>query len=183
MKILKHRVNSYDKIDDNFGAEIDIRDQNGELVVSHDLPISSSIRLEEFLKKINKQQLIAINIKSVEIETNLKKIISKTDLENYFTFDWPIPSLIKAQNNQIICAFRLSEYEKEIFPNCSWVWIDSFKEIWYGQKELEDLKNKGFNIALVSPELHGREIDFGRFESIVDTGIADAICTNNPEYW
>ena len=183
MKILKHRVNSYEEIDNNFGVEIDIRDYNGELVLSHDLPTNSSIRLEDFLKKINNQQFIAINIKSVEIEKNLERIISNMNIKNYFTFDWPIPSLIKAQNNQIICAFRLSEYEKEVFPNCSWVWIDAFKEIWYNQKELEDLKNRGFNIALVSPELHGRESDFKEFEMIVNTGIADAICTNNPEYW
>ena len=183
MEILKHRVNSFDKIDNNFGIELDVRDQNGELVVSHDLPITSTIKLEDLLQKIDKNKLIAINIKSVEIEKSLKKIISNANLKNYFTFDWPIPSLIKAQNNHLICAFRLSEYEKELFPNCSWVWIDSFKEIWYDVKILSDLKDKGFNLALVSPELHGRENDLKKFEKIVNTGLVDAICTNKPEYW
>lgn len=183
MEILKHRVNSFDQIDNNFGLELDVRDQNGDLVVSHDLPIASTIKLEDFLQKIDKNKLIAINIKSVEIEKNLKKIVSDANLKNYFTFDWPIPSLLKAQNNDLICAFRISEYEKELFPNCSWVWVDSFKEIWYDTKILSDLKDKGFKLALVSPELHGRENDIEKFEKIVNTGLADAICTNNPEYW
>ena len=183
MEILKHRVNSFDEINNNFGIELDVRDQNGELVVSHDLPDTSTIKLENFLQKIDKNKLVAINIKSVEIEKRLKEIISNANLKNYFTFDWPIPALIKAQNNHLICAFRLSEYEKELFPNCSWIWIDSFNEIWYDEKMLSDLKDKGYNLALVSPELHGRRNDFEKFEMIVNTGLADAICTNKPEYW
>ena len=61
--------------------------------------------------------------------------------------------------------------------------IDSFKEIWYDVKILSELKDKGFNLALVSPELHGRENDVKKFEKIVNTGLVDAICTNKPEYW
>lgn len=183
MEILKHKVNSYDEIDSNFGIELDIRDQNGDLVVSHDVPTYPSIKLVDFLKKIDKRKLVALNIKSTEIEKSLKKIISDADLKNYFTFDWPIPSLIKAQNNNLICAFRLSEYEKELFPNCSWIWIDSFKHIWYDEKILAELKDKGFNLALVSPELHGRENDLEKFKKIVNAGLVDAICTNKPEYW
>ena len=184
MEILKHRVNSFENIDKNFGMEIDIRDHNGELVLSHDIPDSSSlIKLDDFLTKIDTNKLLALNIKSAEIEKNLKKIVSDFNLKNYFTFDWAIPSLIKAQKNNLICAFRLSEFEKELFPNCSWIWIDSFKEIWYDAKTLTDLKNKGFKLALVSPELHNRTNDLEKFEKIVNTGLADAICTDNPEYW
>ena len=183
MDILKHRVNSYDDIDDNFGIELDIRDQNGNLIISHDLPVTSCIKLEDFLQKLNKNKLIAINIKSVEIEQKLEKTIFNTNLKNYFTFDWPIPSLIKAQNSGLNCAFRLSEYEKELFPKCSWIWIDSFNEIWYDEEILSNLKDQGYNLALVSPELHGRKNDLKKFEKIVNTGLADAICTNNPEYW
>ncbi|KER07002.1 hypothetical protein AAA799E16_00152 [Marine Group I thaumarchaeote SCGC AAA799-E16] len=183
MEILKHRVNSFDRINNKFGIEIDIRDYNGDIVISHDPPHLHTIKLEEFLKKINKNRLIAINIKSMEIEERLKEIINEFELKNYFTFDWSIPSLIKAQKKNIVCAFRLSEYEKEFFPNCTWVWVDSFEEIWYDKKILSELKDKGFKIALVSPELHGRKQDFEKFEDIVHLGIADAICTNNPEYW
>ena len=182
MEILKHRVNSFDKIDKRFGLELDVRDNNGDLIVSHD-PATTAIKLEDYLAKIDDNNLIAIKIKSVEIEKELKKIITNANLKNYFTFDWPIPSLIKAQKNQLKCAFRLSEFEKEIFPNCEWVWIDSFNEIWYDENILSNLKNKGLNLALVSPELHGRENDLEKFEKIVNSGLADAICTKDPEYW
>ena len=42
MKIIKHKVNSIQKIDQNFGAEIDIRDYDGDLVLSHDFPHQKS---------------------------------------------------------------------------------------------------------------------------------------------
>ena len=54
MEILKHRVNSFDQIDNNFGLELDVRDQNGELVVSHDLPTTSTIKLEDYIMNLTK---------------------------------------------------------------------------------------------------------------------------------
>ena len=183
MEILKHRINSFDKIDNNFSLELDVRDQNGDLVVSHDLPITSTIKLEDFLQKIDKNKLIAINVKSVEIEKNLKKILSDANLKNYFTFDWPVPSLLKALKHNLICAFRLSEYEKDIIPNCDWVLIDSFQSIWYDANFLNSLKNSGLKLAIVSPELHNRKSDLAQVKDIVNSVKVDAICTDLPDFW
>jgi hypothetical protein len=81
------------------------------------------------------------------------------------------------------CAFRLSEYEKEIIPNCSWVWVDCFEKIWYDVEYLKSLKNLTLKIALVSPELHGRKSEIHKFEEIVNSISVDVICTDIPEYW
>ena len=69
-------------------------------------------------------------------------------ISNYFTFDWSVPSLFKALSYDITCAFRLSEYEKDIIPNCTWAWIDSFHSIWYDEKYLRNLKitSKDMNV-------------------------------------
>ncbi len=183
MQILKHRVNSFDALIPELGLEIDVRDFNNELVLSHDLPNDNSLKLKDFLKKISPNQLLAINIKSSEIENNLKLLLNELNISNYFTFDWPIPSLVKATKQNLVCAFRLSEYEKDIIPNCDWVWIDCFESIWYDANFLINLKNSGLKLALVSPELHNRKSDLTQVKEIVNSVKVDAICTDMPNYW
>ena len=183
MIILKHRANLIENFDNRFGAEIDVRDFNNKLVISHNLPNEKSLELESFLAKIPKETFLAINIKSSEMEFELKRIIEKHNIKNYFTFDHSVPSLIKSIKCNLFCAFRLSEYEKEIIPNCDWVWVDCFEKIWYDQDFLKSLKNLGLKIAIVSPELHNRKSDIKKLEEIVNSIPVDAICTDIPEYW
>jgi len=183
MIILKHRANSIENFDTKYGIEIDIRDFGNNLVLSHDLPNENSLDLESFVQKIPKQTFLAINVKSSEIETRLKEILDKNNIQNYFTFDYSVPSLIKSIKSNLICAFRLSEYEKEIIPNCSWVWIDCFEKIWYDVEFLKSLKDSGLKIALVSPELHGRKSEIKKLETFVNSISVDAICTDMPQYW
>ncbi|KAF6245773.1 hypothetical protein [Nitrosopumilus sp. b2] len=183
MKILKHRVNSIDDVNPEMDLEIDVRDFNNELVLSHDHPNTNSLKLEDFLNHVSKNQLLAINIKSSEIEDDLFTILDDQKISNYFTFDWSIPSLLNALKKNLICAFRLSEYEKDIIPNCSWVWIDSFKSIWYDDNFLNSLKNSGLKLAIVSPELHNRKSDLEQVKEIVNSVKVDAICTDLPEFW
>jgi len=102
---------------------------------------------------------------------------------SYFTFDWSIPSLAKALTQDIICAFRLSEYEKEIIPNCQWVWVDFFKDIWYDSDFLNSLKKTGLKVALVSPELHNKKSEINKVKDIISSVKIDAICTDHPDLW
>jgi len=183
MEILKHRVNSFDEINIDLGLEIDVRDFNNNLVVSHDHPTIQSIRLDDFLNKISKNQLLAINIKSSEIENEIKQTLIKSNISNYFTFDWVVPSLMKALNKEIVCAFRLSEYEKDIFSQCDWVWVDSFQTIWFDAEYLASLKKLGLKVALVSPELHNRKREMEQVKEIVNSVKVDAICTDLPDFW
>ena len=183
MEILKHSANTISDIDLNYGVEIDVRDNGRDLVISHDLSLGPVITLNDYLKHFKKTKLIAINIKSVELEKKLKQILDSNNIVNYFTFDWPIPSLLKAIQIPLICAFRLSEYEKEFIPNCSWAWIDTFHSIWYDEKFLEYLNDKGIKIALVSPEIHHRQHELKKVKDIINTGFIDAICTDIPEYY
>ena len=183
MEILKHRVNSIRDFDERFGIEIDVKDFKNRLVLAHDHPYETSEELEEFLTHVPNESLIAINVKSSEIEKDLKDIITKCKISNYFTFDHSIPSLLKALDYGLSCAFRLSEYEKEIISKCSWVWIDSFYKIWYDASYLKSLKKMGLKIALVSPELHNRESDLEKLKNIINSVTIDAICTDRLEYW
>lgn len=183
MEIIKHRVNAVLEIDSRFGSEIDIRDYNNDLVLSHDNPSRENITLREFLKKIDMNKILAINAKTSEIEKELYQIIQKTGIKNYFTFDWSIPALLKALNTKLVCAYRLSEYEKDRYSNCQWVWLDAFHSIWYDKSLTSSLKDEGYKVAIVSPELHGRKKELNKVKEIVKSGTVDAICTDLPEYW
>jgi hypothetical protein len=183
MEILKHRANKIEDIDYRYGCEIDVRDAMGRLVLSHDPACGVETAFDEYLKHINKNQMIAINSKSSEIELEIYKAIQDNNITNYFTFDWSMPSLIKALQSRLTCACRLSEYETKIISGCSWVWIDSFHEIWYDLKFLESIHNEVIRIALVSPEIHKRNMELKKIKDIVNTGIIDAICTDIPEYY
>lgn len=183
MQILKHRVLHVEDIDPKFGIEVDVRDYNNKIVVSHDIPTSDSIQFSEFLKSVNPNQLVAINIKSSGIEYELHKILQDHKKIDYFTFDWSIPALMNALKSNLICAFRQSEFEKDIFQDCSWVFIDTFQKIWYNNNFLRSMKNNGYKIALVSPELHNRKDELEKFREIVNFDFVDAICTDFPDMW
>ena len=183
MIIIKHRVNSIKEINPKFGLEIDIHNYNNKLVLAHDHPNEQSIKLENFITHIPKNSLLAINIKNEEVEAELKIILSRSKTTNYFTFDWPVTSLHNAINHDLNCAFRLSEYEKDIVPNCPWVWLDSFNGIWYDADFLISLKKSGIKLAIVSPELHNREEDISKVKDIVNAVKVDAMCTDMPEFW
>ena len=183
MIIIKHRVNSIKEINHKFGIEIDIHNYNNELVLAHDHPNEQCIKLDDFITHVPKNSLVAINIKNEGVEAGLKTILSRSKTTNYFTFDWPVTSLDSAISHDLNCAFRLSEYEKDIIPKCPWVWLDSFNEIWYDSDFLLSLKKSGIKLAIVSPELHNREEDINKVKDIVNAVKVDAICTDIPEFW
>lgn len=72
-------------------------------------------------------------MKSNEIENQLKLDLDQNNIKNYFTFNWSVPSLSKALNIKLSCAFRLSEYEQLSKINCSGLWIDAFHSIGYDE--------------------------------------------------
>jgi hypothetical protein len=183
LEIIRHRHLSIPAPDYKFGVEVDVRDYNETLVISHDIPNEKSLSFEKFLKNVNPNILLAINIKSSEIQQKLQNLLMKYKIENYFTFDWSMPELLKAIKNNLNCAFRVSEYEKNIIPQCKWAWVDSFHSIWYNEEYLTSLKNMGLKVALVSPELHNRTNELERIRMIVDKINVDAVCTDLPEFW
>lgn len=58
-----------------FGTETDIRDFNGNLVISHDIPTNTSISIDDFFEIYNRHSnsILALNIKSDGLQSILKK--------------------------------------------------------------------------------------------------------------
>jgi hypothetical protein len=100
MHIISHRGYWINKIEKNtnvsfersfrlgFGTETDIRDYNGNLVISHDIPTGSSISIDEFFNIYNRQSnsILALNIKSDGLQSILTKKNRGTQDSKLFCF-------------------------------------------------------------------------------------------------
>lgn len=194
MLLITHRINKVsdlNEIPSNFGIEIDVRDYENNLILQHD-PFEKGEDLELFLEHYNHSFLI-FNIKSERIEHKIIQLIKKFNILNYFFLDSSIPmihNLIEKGERNI--AIRLSEYESiETVLNfknkIKYVWVDCFFNFVLNQNNYKLLKENNFQICLVSPELHNREIDIIKHFNIIknDDLIPDFICTkkNNLNFW
>ncbi len=173
-----------------FGTETDIRDFNGELVISHDIADSRCMKLDSFfelyVKFANPNLTLALNIKSDGLQTKLFEQIKAFGIENYFVFDMSIPDTIGYLNNNMPFFSRQSEYEKTpiFYDNCDGIWLDSFEGNWFNNDVVLNHINYNKKIAIVSSELHKREADelwnFIRSKEL-HTNESIILCTDVPE--
>jgi len=196
MQIISHRgywVNESEKnsikafkraFDFNFGAEIDLREYNGELVVSHDLPHGNESNFDEILSKWNGNAILAINIKEDGLASILHSKMKRYSKENWFVFDMSIPDTINHLKIGNPVFLRLSEFEKDfhLIDQCFGVWLDAFNDNWYNLTLISEILNKDKKICFVSPELHGR--DYQSLWSYIKPIAVDKniyICTDFPQ--
>lgn len=173
-----------------FGTETDIRDFNGELVISHDIPDFNCMQLKSFLELYitnnNTNLILALNIKSDGLQAKILEQIKAFGIENYFVFDMSIPDTINYFNNNILFFSRQSEYEKNPFfyENCSGIWLDSFEGNWFNKDVVLDHLNENKKVVIVSSELHKRDHkELWAFIKINKFHIKENIilCTDIPE--
>lgn len=145
------------------GVETDIRDCNGELVVSHDPPRTfDAIKLDDFLKlycTYSSGGTLALNIKADGLQKDLLSSIRNYGVENYFVFDMSVPDTIGYAKLDMPYATRISEYESEntLSESSEWIWLDAFCGEWYSNDLIQYWLDKGKRVAIVSPELHSRQ--------------------------
>ena len=139
--------------------EIDVRTYGNELVVHHD-PFVNSITLEDWLKGYH-HNFIILNTKEEGLEDRLQKMMADHQIQDFFFLDQSFPFLLKtALTGETRCAVRVSEYESiETALNLAgmirWVWVDVFTSFPLDKVSYKRLKDAGFKLCLVSPELQG----------------------------
>jgi glycerophosphoryl diester phosphodiesterase len=144
-----------------FGVETDFRDMNGELVISHDIPITGVMSIDDFIKLYTDYKVIApiaLNIKSDGLYYLMESLIKKSGMTNYFVFDMSVPDMIGYISKKIPIFSRLSEYETHpvFLDQSQGIWLDAFESQWYNMSLLQSLLDLNKKIAIVSPELHNR---------------------------
>jgi len=148
-------------LDYGFGIETDIRDYNGELVISHNIPNKPILYFKEFLKYYssnNFNNFLALNIKSDGQLEIIKNLIKEYKILNYSCFDMSIPETKKYHEDDIYFLIRISEVEKELsfYRKSKGVWLDCFFSDWYSKKDIMSVINDEKTLCIVSPELHKR---------------------------
>jgi glycerophosphoryl diester phosphodiesterase len=146
----------------SFGTETDIRDFDGELVISHDVANRNCITVEHFFqiyKSIEIQPSLALNIKSDGLQNLLKKSLKQNNINNYFVFDMSIPDTIMYLKEGMNVFIRQSEHElgTSFYESATGIWLDAFDGVWYSEELVKKHLNNGKKVAIVSSELHNRE--------------------------
>jgi len=142
------------------GTETDIRDLNGELVVSHDPPAGATMTFKQLLEITPRSAFLALNVKSDGIAASATKDLERFDHQNYVFFDMSVPDMQPYLRKEMPTAMRLSEYEpwvESLAVRVSTIWLDAFEGIWYSEANVEALLDKGYEVLVVSDELHGRD--------------------------
>ena len=88
-------------------------------------------------------------------------------------------------------SVRISDFEsfetaKNLKGMVDWVWIDFFESFPLGKSEYESLKQMGYKICLVSPELSGHPDDMLNLIHkllLKDRISLEAVCTKYPQKW
>lgn len=193
-KIL-HRVNTKKDLlrtSSEFGVEVDIRSNDGELYIHHD-PFLNGENFEDWLKSYNHAILI-LNVKEEGLESRLIALMQKYGVDDYFFLDQSFPFLVRtAAKGEKRCAIRVSEFENietamTLAGKIDWVWVDCFTRFPLTNEEARHLQvDGGFKLCFVSPELQGRTSLDGikkYREAIKSLGIkGDAVCTKHPDLW
>jgi hypothetical protein len=153
-----------DALAQGFGIETDIRDCGGELVISHDPPIAGALPFTELLtayRKIESPSLLALNIKADGLQDRLSAALAFHEIpaERYFLFDMATPDALGYLKKGVPCFTRQSEIEPvpAFLSHAVGIWLDCFSEDWIKRDVIRSHCEAGRRVALVSPELHGRE--------------------------
>lgn len=191
---IAHRINTVAELKNiptQYGVEIDIRDLGERLVLHHD-PYVDGENLEEFLRDYQHGTLI-LNVKSERIEHRVLELLQKYKIKDYFFLDSTFPMIYLLSNQrETNIALRFSEYEGldtllSMKGKVKWVWVDCFTKLPINKENYSKLKEWGYKLCLVSPELQGRDQDIEEYKQYLqDNDIKfDKICTKiyNVERW
>ena len=144
-----------------FGTETDVRDFNGELVISHDIASEESMSVDSFLKlykSVNDTLPLALNIKSDGLQLKLIELLKRRSVKNYFVFDMSVPDGLNYLKTGLNIFTRQSEYElnPSFYEKAQGVWLDEFHAHWITEEVLIEHINNNKLVCIVSPDLHKR---------------------------
>lgn len=146
----------------SMGTETDLRDHNGEIVISHDMPEGNPMTFSDFLQIMGGRNLtLALNIKADGLGKRIKDILHQFNHTNYFVFDMSIPDLVRQVKDGLRVFTGLSDIQPSpvLTDNCEGIWLDCFYSDWYEPKLIDNLLEQGKRVCIVSADLHQRPTD------------------------
>ena len=194
MKLISHRRNTVSELlatDSKYGIEVDIRSKGDRLIIHHD-PFVAGESFDEWIDAYRHGTLI-LNVKEEGLEARLIALMQSKGIADYFFLDQSFPFLVKwSKAGEHRCAVRVSEFESietalTLAGKVDWVWVDCFTRFPLSEHDARSLKDAGFKLCLVSPELQGRDanVEIPHLVSLLKERniAADAVCTKHTNLW
>jgi glycerophosphoryl diester phosphodiesterase len=146
--------------ENDFGVETDFRDSQGQLMISHDIPMSMDSSVSQFIKLYAQNPVaapIAINIKSDGLQDLIFNLLQEANFRSSFVFDMSVPDMRGYFSKGIPVYSRLSDQETPAFlDQADGIWFDAFQNELLSVELVEQYLSKSKKITFVSSELHGR---------------------------
>lgn len=198
MRIISHRGWWHDPAEKNtmaafersfaagYGTETDVRDLDGQLVISHDMPRQgTALPLLPVLEMAHNHGVpLAINIKADGLSEALRSQLQGFAGLDWFVFDMSVPDMrghLAAGNPTYT---RCSEVEPQpaYLERAGGIWLDALDTPWLDAREVARVLAWGKPVCLVSPELHRRDPLplWNELMSLQDTSLL-TLCTDLPE--
>lgn len=194
MEIIVHRRNTLAELlatPREHGVEVDVR-SIGERLVMHHEPFVEGEDFSTWLDHYRHGTLI-VNVKEEGLEQRILGLLAARRIDQFFFLDQSFPFLVRtAGEGERRCAVRVSEFEVvesalTLAGRIDWVWVDSFARFPLFGADARRLRQAGFKLCLVSPELQGRtgahEISAFRAVLAEREIEPDAVCTKWADRW
>lgn len=188
MEFIAHRINTLAELKrlpkEEYGVELDLRDDlGGRIYIQHN-PFQDGEDFEEYLKAYHYGTMI-LNVKSERIEHKILEMVKAYNVKSYFFLDCTFPMIkLLSENGEKNIAIRYSEYEgidtlKNMAGKIDWVWVDTFTRMPLNNEIFKNIKNMGYKLCLVSPELQSQpeKIELYAKQIRAESIEFDAICT------
>ena len=184
------------------GIEIDVRYHENDLILHHD-PFGHNthqpLKLEKLLSVWDSEAPIILNIKTEGVEDRCIEYMNKHGVESWFFLDLSMPYFVRYSNlafQKEIEGFSIEnlavryserepiEYAASFRNKASWMWVDCFEILPINDSIHKNIKELGFKICLVSPELQGHSLErIDEFRKQLGDLFIDAVCTKRPDLW
>ena len=148
-----------------YGIETDVRDCDGELVISHDMPRRASaeplMTIAAFLDLYTSypgRPTLALNVKADGLHEPVQAALTARAITSYFVFDMSVPDTLGWLRRDMPVFTRRSEFEtgSSLDGRARGFWLDSFETPYVRAADIAATIKAGKRAAIVSPELHGK---------------------------
>jgi glycerophosphoryl diester phosphodiesterase len=148
-----------------YGIETDVRDCDGELVISHDMPRQASaeppMTLAQFLDlyaSYPSRPMLALNVKADGLHEPMQAALAARAITSYFVFDMSVPDTLGWLRRGMPVFTRHSEFEtgSSLDARAQGFWLDAFETPYVRGVDIVAAIKAGKRAAVVSPELHGK---------------------------
>lgn len=144
-----------------WGVETDLRDRDGDVVVSHDPARSGALELRHLLDEYvlhGGGTRLALNVKADGLAPAVAAELSRRGISNAFVFDMSVPDQLCWQQAGVDTWTRWSDVETTpvLLERSGGVWLDAFRDDDWWSLDAVVAMARERSVCIVSPELHRR---------------------------